>query len=181
MRQRRVNIQATPSYFLTTARLGFRHWSRADSRLAMLLWGDIAVTRFIGGPFSKAQIRARLAGEIASMSEHGIQYWPVFLLADGAFAGCCGLRPYKSEEGICELGFHFRPQYWGQGLAVEAARAVIHLASESLEARALFAGQYPDNKASARVLEKLGFEFTHEEIYAPTGRMHRCHILKLPG
>ena len=79
------------------------------------------------------------------------------------------------------MGFHLRPQYWGQGLAVEAARAVIHLASESLEARALFAGQYPDNKASARVLEKLGFEFTHEEIYAPTGRMHRCHILKLPG
>jgi len=147
----------------------------------MLLWGDIAVTRFIGGPFSKAQIRARLAGEIASMSEHGIQYWPVFLLSDGAFAGCCGLRPYKPEEGICELGFHLRPQYWGQGLAVEAARAVIRLASESLEARALFAGQYADNQASARVLEKLGFEFTHEEIYAPTGRMHRCHILKLPG
>jgi ribosomal-protein-alanine N-acetyltransferase len=147
----------------------------------MLLWGDIAVTRFIGGPFSKAQIRARLAGEIASMSEHGIQYWPVFLLSDGAFAGCCGLRPYKPEEGICELGFHLRPQYWGQGLAVEAARAVIRLASESLEARALFAGQYADNQASARVLEKLGFAFTHEEIYAPTGRMHRCHILKLPG
>jgi RimJ/RimL family protein N-acetyltransferase len=147
----------------------------------MLLWGDIAVTRFIGGPFSKAQIRARLAGEIASMSEHGIQYWPVFLLSDGAFAGCCGLRPFKPEEGICELGFHLRPPYWGQGLAVEAARAVIRLASESLEARALFAGQYADNQASARVLEKLGFEFTHEEIYAPTGRMHRCHILKLPG
>jgi RimJ/RimL family protein N-acetyltransferase len=115
------------------------------------------------------------------MDEHGIQYWPVFLLADGAFAGCCGLRPYKPEEGISELGFHFRPQYWGQGLAVEAARAVIRLASDSLEARALFAGQYADNKASARVLEKLGFEFTHEEIYTPTGRMHCCHILKLPG
>jgi RimJ/RimL family protein N-acetyltransferase len=147
----------------------------------MLLWGDIAVTRFIGGPFSKAQIRARLAREIASLGEHGIQYWPVFLLADGAFAGCCGLRPYKPEEGISELGFHFRPQYWGQGLALEAARAVIHHASESRKARTLFAGHYPDNQASARVLEKLGFAFTHEEIYAPTGRIDRCHILKLPG
>ena len=147
----------------------------------MLLWGDIEVTRFIGGPVSKAQIRARLAREIASMSEHGIQYWPVFLLADSTFAGCCGLRPYKPEEGICELGFHFRPQYWGKGFAMEAARAVIDHASESPKARALFAGHYPDNKASARVLEELGFEFTHEEIYAPTGRMHRCHILKLSG
>jgi RimJ/RimL family protein N-acetyltransferase len=94
---------------------------------------------------------------------------------------CQLLRPYKSEEGICELGFHFRPQHWGQGVAVEAARAVIHHASESLKARALFAGHHPDNQASARVLEKLGFEFTHEEIYAPTGKTHRCHILKLPG
>ena len=181
MRRRRVNVQTRPNYFLTTARLGFRHWSAPDFRLAVLLWGDIRVTRFIGGPFSKAQIRARLAREIASMGEHGIQYWPVFLLADGAFAGCCGPRPYKSEEGICELGFHFRPQHWGQGVAVEAARAVIHHASESLKARALFAGHHPDNQASARVLEKLGFEFTHEEIYAPTGKTHRCHILKLPG
>jgi [ribosomal protein S5]-alanine N-acetyltransferase len=170
-----------PSYFLTTARLGFRRWSAADSRLALLLWGDIKVTRFIGGPFSRGQIRARLTREIASMGEYGIQYWPVFLLTDGAFAGCCGLRPYKPEEGVCELGFHFRPKYWGQGLAVEAARAMIRHASESLKARALFAGHYPDNRASARVLEKLGFVFTHEEIYAPTGRIDRCHILRLSG
>ena len=162
MRRKSSDVETTSSYFLTTARLGFRHWSRADSKLAMLLWGDIEVTRFIGGPFSRVQIRARLAREIASMGEHGIQYWPVFLLAGGAFAGCCGLRPYKPEEGICELGFHFRPQYWGQGFAVEAARAVIRHASESLKAQALFAGHYPDNKASSRVLEKLGFEFTHE-------------------
>jgi len=172
-------VKTTANYFLTTARLGFRRWSATDSELALLLWGDLQVTQFIGGPYSKAQIEARLAREIASMDEYGIQYWPVFLLADGKFAGCCGLRPFKPEERICELGFHFRPRYWGKGLAVEAARAVIHHASESLKARALFAGHYPDNKASARVLEKLGFEFTHEGIYAPTGKTDRCYFLEL--
>jgi len=174
-------VQTTGNYFLTTARLGFRQWSSNDLELATLLWGDIEVTRFIGGPFSKAQIEARLAREIASMDEHGVQYWPVFLLPDGEFAGCCGLCPYKPEESICELGFHFRPQYWGKGFAVEAARAVIHHASESQKARALFAGHYPDNKASARVLEKLGFEFTHEGIYGPSGKTDRCYSLELPA
>lgn len=167
-------------YFLRTPRLGFRRWSAGDLELALSLWGDIRVTRFIGGPFSRIQIEARLAREIASMEEHGIQYWPVFLLADEEFAGCCGLRPYKPQERICELGFHFRPKYWGQGFAVEAAREIIHHASASLKARTLFAGHYPDNKASARVLEKLGFAFTHEGIYAPTGNLDRCYRLELP-
>jgi len=170
----------TATYFLKTPRLGFREWSAGDLELALLLWGDIRVTQFVGGPFSRNQIETRLAHEIASMEKHGMQYWPVFLLAGDDFAGCCGLRPYKPEERICELGFHFRPKYWGQGFAVEAARAVIQHASASLKTRALFAGHYPDNKTSARVLEKLGFEFTHEGIYAPTGKLDRCYRLELP-
>lgn len=168
------------TYFLKTERLGFRLWSVDDFPLALALWGDVKVTRLIGGPFSEKEIQERLTREIASMQSHGIQYWPVFLLSDGEFAGCCGLRPYRPEEMIFELGFHFRPAYWGKGLAVEAAQAVIRHASESLGARGLFAGHHPENLASRKVLEKLGFRFTHEELYAPTGKMHSCYFLKLP-
>ena len=136
------------------------------------------MTRFIGGPFSETQIQERLAREIASMSDQRVQYWPVFSLADGDFAGCCGLRPYKPEECIYELGFHLRPAHWGKGFAVESARAVIAHAFDSLGAQQLFAAHHPENLASRKVLEKLGFRFTHEELYAPTGQMHRCYILE---
>jgi ribosomal-protein-alanine N-acetyltransferase len=44
-------------YFLKTSRLGFRQWSIADLPLAMALWGDPEVTRFIGGPFSPDKIQ----------------------------------------------------------------------------------------------------------------------------
>ena len=170
-----------PNYFLRTARLGFRPWSAGDFELAMALWGDIQVTRFIGGPFSEKEVQERLARELVFMKEHGVQYWPVFLLGDGDFTGCCGLRPYRLEDGIYELGFHFRPMYWGKGFAVEASRAVIGHASESLGGRGLFAGHYPENYASSKVLEKLGFRFTHEELYPPTGRIDRCYTLELPA
>jgi ribosomal-protein-alanine N-acetyltransferase len=40
------------------------------------------------------------------------------------------LRPYGNDKDVLELGFHFRPDYWGQGLAQEAARAVIDFAFE---------------------------------------------------
>lgn len=171
-------MSMAPNYFLKTARLGFRLWSVEDLPLALALWGDLRVTRLIGGPFSEQQIQERLAREVASMNVDHVQYWPIFLLADKEFAGCCGLRPYKPAERIYELGFHLRPEHWGRGFATESARAVIAHAFDSLGARGLFAGHHPDNLASRMVLEKLGFNFTHEELYAPTGKLHRCYLLE---
>jgi RimJ/RimL family protein N-acetyltransferase len=62
-------------------------------------------------------------------------------------------------------------------LAQEAGRAVIAFAFENLGAEALFAGHHPANSASRRVLAKLGFQFTHDEFYPPTGLMHRSYLL----
>src|SRR5215813_10992901 len=91
-------------YFLKTARIAFRCWSKDDLPLAMSLWGDPEVTKYLGGPFSAEQINARLENEIATMEAHGIQYWPFFLLPNFEHAGCCGLRPRKLEERIYEFG-----------------------------------------------------------------------------
>jgi ribosomal-protein-alanine N-acetyltransferase len=164
-------------YFLQTARLGFGHWTLDDLPLATALWGDPQVTRLVGGPFSQEQVKARLTREIDTRESSGVQYWPMFWLADGQFVGCGGLRPYKPEAQILELGFHLRPAYWGKGLAVEAGQAVINFAFDERHARALFAGHHPANAASRRVLETLGFRFTHEELYPPTRLMHRSYLL----
>ena len=167
-------------YFLTSARVGFRCWSAGDLRLALALWGDARVTRFIGGPFSREQIRQRLEDEIATMRAHQVQYWPFFLLRSGEHVGCGGLRPYDLDRRIYELGFHLRPDYWGQGLAVEVGQAIIAFAFDALRAASLFAGHHPANAPSQRVLEKLGFRFTHEEWYPPTGLRHRSYLLTRP-
>lgn len=169
-----------PHFFATTARVGFRCWSAEDLPLALALWGDPDVTRFIGGPFSSNQIRQRLEDEIATLRAHHVQYWPLFLLRGGEHVGCGGLRPYDLDNGIYELGFHLRPEYWGQGLAVEVGQAIITLAFDTLRATALFAGHHPANTASQRVLQKLGFRFTHEEFYRPTGLQHRSYVLARP-
>ena len=166
------------AYFMETQRLGFGRWSMDDLPLVMALWADPEVTRLFGGPFSDEAARERLAREIDSMHTHKFQYWPVFLLVDQDFAGCCGLRPYKPTERIYELGFHFRPLYWGKGLATEAAQAVISHAVDTLGAKGLFAGHHPENSASRHVLKKLGFEYTHDERYEPTSEMHPSYLRK---
>ncbi len=165
------------AYFLHTQRLGFRTWLETDLELALGLWGDAEVTRLIGGPFSMERVQRRLAQEIANQAAYGLQYWPVFLLDQDAHVGCCGLRPYPSEPRVYELGFHLRKAYWRQGLAVEAARAVIEYAFERLDAAGLFAGHHPANASSRRVLIKLGFRYTHAELYPPTGLKHPSYRL----
>ena len=168
-------------YFLKSPRLGFRTWSMEDVPLAVKLWGNTEVTRTFGGPFSEPQIMERLAREIANQLAYKLQYWPVFHLEDAEFAGCCGLRSYKEGKQIFELGFHFLPQFWGKGLATEAAQAVISYAFGPLALKGLFAGHHPDNAASAHVLKKLGFRYTHDEIYPPTGELHPSYFLAPPN
>lgn len=143
----------------------------------MQLWGDPNVTIWIGGPFTPAAVRERLSKEMEQMKEHGMQYWPVFLLGQNQHIGCAGLRPYGKEQNIYELGVHLRQSFWGKGFASEAAHAIIHYAFNTLGAEALFAGHNPNNTASRQLLSKLGFIHTHEEFYAPTGLMHPSYLL----
>jgi RimJ/RimL family protein N-acetyltransferase len=137
--------------------------------------------RLIGGPLTRHEVEAKLAREIATQDSMQVQYWPIFLLDTGEHVGCTGLRPYRPAERVYELGFHLLPAYWGQGLAEEAARAVIGHAFSTLGANGLFAGHHPENAASRRVLEKLGFRYTHDELYPPTGLRHPSYFLAAPG
>jgi RimJ/RimL family protein N-acetyltransferase len=166
-------------YFMRTARLGFRCWRPDDLDLALGLWGDIQVMRFIEarGKLSKEQVQERLTSEIANQKEHGVQYWPVFLLETNQHVGCCGLRPYDPSGRIYEIGFHVRSEYWRRGYAYEAATAVMRHAFEKLNAGGLFAGHNPQNEASRHLLTKLGFRYTHDEYYPPTGLDHPSYLL----
>jgi len=163
--------QNSTHYFLTTPRLGFRRWTDDDLPLARALWGDPRVTALIGGPFSDAAVVERLRAQV----ESDLQYWPIFILGDGAHAGCCGLRPYDGDT--LEIGFHLRPEQWGRGFGEEAARAIVDYAFDRCGARRLFAGHHPQNGASRRLLLKLNFEEIEPRFYAPTGLLHPSYLL----
>ena len=165
-------------YFLVTPRLGFRCWSERDLPLAMALWGDADVTRYVGGPFSGEQVAGRLAKEIASMREHRVQYWPIFLRESGEHVGCAGMRMYSAAQDIFATGYYLRRAFWGQGFAQEAGHAVIAHAFDALEVNALFAGHHPENAVSRHVLAKLGFRYTHDQLYPPTGLQHPSYLLR---
>ncbi len=167
------------AYFLRTTRLGFRLWRLDDLPLALGLWGNPEVTRLFDarGRLSDDEVRERLEREMALQAAHGVQYWPIFRLADGAPAGCCGLRPYRPTDGWWEFGVHLRPEFWGQGFASEAGAAVIEFAFRQLRVGGLFAGHHPANERSRQLLQRLGFRYTCDEFYAPTGLQHPSYRL----
>jgi [ribosomal protein S5]-alanine N-acetyltransferase len=166
-------------YFMRSERIGFRRWGTEDLPLAVALWGDPEVTRLVadlGNP-SEEQARERLAREVANREAFGVQYWPVFLLG-GDHLGCCGLRPYRPDERVFELGAHILPKHWGRGYATEATRRVIAHAFGPLGIKALFARHNPHNRGSVRIVEKLGFRYTHDEFMPQTGLDHPCYLLR---
>lgn len=148
----------------------------------MKLWGSPSVTKFILPQGSEGmtaeQVSERLQREMATQELFQIQYWPIHLLTNpDEIIGCCGLRP-KEDLKIIEMGIHLREEYWGQGIAHEACQAVIEHAFTKLSSvNAIFAGHNPLNVSSAKLLQKLGFCYTHDEYYEPTGLNHPSYLL----
>lgn len=162
---------------LATPRLVGRRWTAEDAALARELWGDAEVTRFITrAPLDEAGVEAWLRREIDADAADGVSYWPWFTRdAPTALVGCGGLRPRAPD--VFEVGAHLRPAFWRRGLGEEIGRGVCAIAFDVLGARALFAGHHPSNVASRRLLERLGFRRTHDELYPPTGLAHPSYEL----
>jgi RimJ/RimL family protein N-acetyltransferase len=145
-----------PALTLETPRLVLGLPCGADAGRLVALLGDIEVARQtarVPHPYSRADAAAFLAGKVTG----GDQLFAIRLKAeDGALIGGAGFG--TAIEGGHELGYWLGRPYWGQGLATEAARAVIDLLFTSTSVEELHASAHVMNQASRRVLEKCGFQ-----------------------
>jgi RimJ/RimL family protein N-acetyltransferase len=64
-----------------------------------------------------------------------------------------------------ELGYWLGVEYWGQGFATEAARAVIDFTFEEFEFEHLISGARVANPSSRNILEKCGFQWSGVELH----------------
>ena len=79
--------------------------------------------------------------------------WALTLAGDDRLIGMIGLRPHGFKS---DLGYVLARPYWGQGLMTEAGRAIVQLAFSDPGIHRVWAVCDVDNRASSRVLEKLG-------------------------
>lgn len=88
----------------------------------------------------------------------GIQ-WAIVCRRTSENLGGIGLNFTSPEQRVADLGMVVARAHWGQGIATAAARIVIGYAFEVLDLVEVRTEIIDANRASRRVLEKLGFRF----------------------
>ncbi|QJW89207.1 GNAT family N-acetyltransferase [Spirosoma taeanense] len=79
---------------------------------------------------------------------------------DRALAGVGGYKGKPDEQGMVEIGYEIYPNYRLQGLATEAADALIKRAFEHPAVRIVQAHTLAEENPSVRVLKRCGMSFT---------------------
>ena len=82
---------------------------------------------------------------------------------DGRFIGTCGITSFEDDTDTIEIGYVLAPEYWGKGIATEAAGTVMRYCFENLGAKKICGKFMEGNDGSMRVMIKLGM--TLEGIY----------------
>jgi ribosomal-protein-alanine N-acetyltransferase len=138
-----------------TDRLAFREWNDDDLDRFHAICSDPKVMQFVGA--GRAWTGDRTGQFILSatemLREHGYCQWPLIHKADGKLIGYCGVVNTNDDR---EIGWRLAPEYWGQGLATEAARAVLTHGIIMLGFERVIATVQAANMASIRIIEKLG-------------------------
>ena len=89
-------------------------------------------------------------------SRRGYGRWALEKKEGGGLIGYCGLAHGIEEVGV-EVVYLLAREEWGEGIATEAAGALVEYAFSTLGLPRVVAVVYPDNLASRRILETLGF------------------------
>lgn len=92
----------------------------------------------------------------------------LIITKEGLTIGTC-LIYFDGEQGEWDISYNLGKEYWGQGYATEAMRAVLRFAQQILAIENCIALHAVDNEASARVIQKLGFALEKEVPYECNG------------
>jgi ribosomal-protein-alanine N-acetyltransferase len=74
----------------------------------------------------------------------------------GAVIGSVGCFWSSKPDGVMELGYHIAEPFWGRGLTLEAARALVDYSFRNYSIERIHSRVFVGNDASAQVAAKLG-------------------------
>jgi len=143
---------------LETQRLLLREFDEEDALAYFELGSDPRVIRYTGAPILTSLEQALdvlRTRPLADYQKYGYGRWACVLKDESEFVGWAGLK-FLEDIGEIDVGYWLRPEYWGRGLATEAAAACLRYGFEHLQMQYIIAFVDPENVASVHVLEKIG-------------------------
>jgi RimJ/RimL family protein N-acetyltransferase len=147
---------------LDTPRLYLRRLGLDDADLLLAIWNDAAFVRNVGDRGVRTLEQAREAlrsGAFRLYADYGFGPYAMVRKSDASRVGICGLFKRDNLDDP-DIGFALLPEYCRQGLAAEAALAVLDHARNDLCLERLAGIVSPGNAGSIRLLEKLGLTFS---------------------
>jgi RimJ/RimL family protein N-acetyltransferase len=161
-----------------TERLFIRQWVPDDWKRFRPLGTDPRVLEFLNTePWSDERIRRFIDKGIEVAKTRGWILWPVIHRDDAVLIGFCGFSDEFPPD--VEIGWRFLPEYWGKGLATEAARAVMRYGFDTFGFGRLVCVPQAANRRSIRVAEKLGMAF--ERCFVHKGTEVVCYAKANPS
>jgi RimJ/RimL family protein N-acetyltransferase len=144
---------------LHTDRLTLRPLAEGDLDDLVEMNGDPEVMAFIGPPMTAEQVASEHLDWVRGRGDFGL--WTGS--AGGGFVGVWFLSHDPDDERAGEIGWRLPRHAWGQGYAVEGARALVAHGFETLGLTRLWAETMAVNARSRRVMERL--RMTHVRTY----------------
>lgn len=143
---------------IETNRLSLRPWQESDAERLYELAKEPSIGLAAGWPpHTDVEMSRKVIKDLFQPSEA----YAIVLKESGEIIGCIGAGgdercPIEKDEGL--LGYWVGMDYQVLGYTTEAARKLIDTVFGNPDVRGMWCGNFPENHASARVQEKLGFQ-----------------------
>jgi RimJ/RimL family protein N-acetyltransferase len=156
---------------IETKRLVLRGHAIQDFDALHAMWNEPAVYRYIfGRPLTREEVWSRLLRYSGHWALLGYGYWVLEERATGAYMGEIGFADYHRDidpplDGRPEMGWGLKTSAHGKGYATEALQAITAWGDAHFAGKETCAIVAPENTASIRLAEKIGFVKKLETTY----------------
>jgi len=128
---------------------------------------DPLVAATLGGVPSPARVAAMIAAQSAQFDRYGYGFWAWRDKATGEVVARGGIQhTHVGGHDEVEVGWAVMPHRWGEGFATELGDASLHAGFDEHGLESIVAFTLPRNRASQRVMEKLGMVYERDIIHA---------------
>ena len=149
-----------PTQTIQTSRLVIRRITVSDGQAFFDIFSHADVTRYWSTPplTEIAQAEQKIASILAHYEAADIFQFALVRKSDGQMIGTCTLHQIHVQNRRAEVGYALGRPYWGSGYMNEAMQALVDYAFTHMKLHRLEADIDPRNEASAKSLERLGFQ-----------------------
>jgi RimJ/RimL family protein N-acetyltransferase len=156
---------------LETKRLILRTFKESDCDVMTLINKDPKVMAYFPSTLDREQTIEFIEKIMNHQKKYGYSPYAVDIKSTQEMIGFVGLLHRTKEEfdahfmPSTEIGWRLSSQHWNQGYATEAASKVRDYAFNSLSLSEIVSFTIPQNRASRRVMEKIGLHHNSQDDF----------------